>query len=97
MIKPSQRREMAKTAVEKRRISIRKSCLYFHVSEQRFRYQAKLSEENETIADWLLRLTDNQRNRGALVFSLLEKCERISLEPQASVLDLPRTRAQYAH
>ena len=64
MVKPSQRREMAKIAVEKRSISIRKSCLYFHVSEQCFRYQAKLSEENENIADWLLRLTDNQRNWG---------------------------------
>lgn len=64
MVKPSQRREMAKMAVDRRRISIRKSCLYFHVSEQCFRYQPKLSEENEKIADWLLRLTDNQRNWG---------------------------------
>lgn len=30
--------------------------------EEENRYQAKLSKENEAIADWLIRITDSQRN-----------------------------------
>ncbi len=34
------------------------------ISETCFRYEAKLSDENAEIADWLIRLTHNQRNWG---------------------------------
>jgi putative transposase len=34
------------------------------VSEPCYRYEAKKNAENERIADWLLRLTDNHRNWG---------------------------------
>lgn len=64
MVKPSQRREMAKQAVEQKGISIRLSCVAFAISETCYRYQPKLSEENDEIADWLTRLTHNQRNWG---------------------------------
>lgn len=64
MVKPQQRRELAKEAVANRDISIRLACETFGISETCYRYQAKLSDENEIIADWLLRLTHNQRNWG---------------------------------
>jgi len=64
VVKPSQRKEMALTAVVNRAISIRLACRIFVVSETCYRYQAKLSGENGLIADWLVRLTHNQRNWG---------------------------------
>ncbi len=54
MVKPSQRREMAKAAVINKSISIRLACHIFVVSETCYRYQAKLSGENSLIADWLV-------------------------------------------
>lgn len=64
MVKPSRRREMAKRAVEERKISVRLACTAFGISETCYRYTPKLSEENKLIADWLIRLTHNQRNWG---------------------------------
>ena len=55
---------MAKNVVSDTGISIRLACLSFGISETCYRYQAKLSVENEEIADWLIRLTHNQRNWG---------------------------------
>jgi putative transposase len=39
-------------------------CRTFGISETCYRYQPKLSDENAQIADWLLRITHNQRNWG---------------------------------
>ena len=64
MVKPSQRREMAKQAVVQKGVSVRLSCAAFAISETCYRYQPKLSEENDEIADWLTRLTHHQRNWG---------------------------------
>lgn len=64
MVRPSQRRGMAKQAVQQRGISIRLACSSFGISETCYRYRAKLSQENVRIADWLIRLTHNQRNWG---------------------------------
>ena len=64
MVKPSQRREMAQEAVSQGRVSIRLACCIFVVSETCYRYQPKLSRENEQIADWLIRLAHSQRNWG---------------------------------
>ena len=64
MVRPSQRCEMAKKAVTERSISIRLACAVFQISETCYRYKRKLSAENIRIADWLIRLTDNQRNWG---------------------------------
>jgi len=64
VVKPSQRREMAKASVENRQIPIRLACLIFTVSETCYRYQPKLCSENAEIADWLIRITHNQRNWG---------------------------------
>lgn len=64
MVKPSRRSEMAKQAVMQKEMSIRLACIAFTISETCYRYQPKLSDENAEIADWLVRLTHNQRNWG---------------------------------
>ena len=61
MVRPSHRREMAQKAVSECNISIRLACEIFSVSETCYRYEAKHNAENEQIADWLIRLTDNNR------------------------------------
>ena len=55
---------MAKQAVTQREISIRLACDIYGISETCYRYRSGLSAENRIIADWLLRLTHNQRNWG---------------------------------
>ena len=55
---------MAQKAVKERGVAIRLACWMFSISETCYRYQAKLSDENAEIADWLVRLTHNQRNWG---------------------------------
>jgi len=64
VVKPSQRREMAVEMVDNHQISVRLACRIFVVSETCYRYQPKLSSENAVIADWLIRLTHNQKNWG---------------------------------
>ena len=55
---------MAKEAVECRGISIRLACEALFISQNCYRYEPKLSGENAEIADWLIRLTHNQKNWG---------------------------------
>ena len=55
---------MATQAVAHCAISIRLACRVFRVSEGCYRYQPVLAEENQLIADWLLRITASQRNWG---------------------------------
>ena len=55
---------MAKKAVAKHTLSVRFACAVFKISETCYRYKRKLSAENIRIADWLIRLTENQRNWG---------------------------------
>jgi putative transposase len=55
---------MASWAVKNKGRSIRRACELFRVSQTCYRYKAKLSDQNEQIADWLVRLTHNQRNWG---------------------------------
>ncbi len=64
MVRPSRRREMAKRAVLERAMSVRVACQAFGISETCYRYRPKLRLENSRIADWLIRLTHNQRNWG---------------------------------
>ncbi len=64
MVKPFQRRAMAKDAVCKGRLNIRSACEAFTVSQTCYRYQPKLSEENEQIADWLELLVKRKKNWG---------------------------------
>jgi len=55
---------MAKEAVSARGISVRLACASFMISETCYRYEAKGSAENARIADWLIRLTHNQKQWG---------------------------------
>src|SRR3990167_1787685 len=64
VVKPSSRREMALSVVQTSRLSIRAACVAFSISETCYRYQPKHASENDDIADWLIRLTHNQRNWG---------------------------------
>lgn len=64
MVRPSLSREMAKKAVQQYGCSIRVACTAFAISVVCYGYHAKLSSENAVIADWLVRLTNNQRNWG---------------------------------
>ena len=53
---------MARKLIDRRGLSIRLACEIFGISQTCYRYRAKLSHENALIADWLVRLTHNQRN-----------------------------------
>jgi putative transposase len=55
---------MARTMVKQQPVGIRFSCLLFSISETCYRYEPKLSSENDLIADWLVRVTHNQKNWG---------------------------------
>lgn len=65
---------MATKAVVYYGISIRQAR---QVSEGCYRYQPVLTDENQEIADWLLRLTANQRSWG------FELCFRICVTSKA--------------
>ncbi len=64
MVKASDRKVMAKEAIALYNISISLVCRTFSISETCYRYDSKLSRDNEKIADLLLGLTQNQRNWG---------------------------------
>ena len=52
--------------------NIRLACRTFSISETCYRYQAKLSDDNVLIADWLLQLTQEHKRWGfGLCFSYL--------------------------
>lgn len=55
---------MAKEVVQQRKVTIKLACQVFTLSESCYRYESKTREENDQIVDWLLRLTDNNRNWG---------------------------------
>ena len=55
---------MAHTARKQYGMSIRIACEVFTISETCYRYEAKLSDENAQIADWLLRLTVTYKRWG---------------------------------
>ncbi|WP_372760508.1 IS3 family transposase [Litorivivens sp.] len=63
-VKPSQRREMATAAIQRHGISIRFACECLGISQSGFYYKAKLSGDNQLIADWLLRLTATNKRWG---------------------------------
>ena len=55
---------MASRAVAERGATITLACAAFGISQACYRYQPKLQPENVQIADWLVRITDNNRNWG---------------------------------
>jgi len=92
---------MAVSAVQRHGISIALACRTFSISETCYRYVRKLSDENDVIADWLVKLTDRKKAASALggLRSVLFTPTQYSwfwLEPQACVQDLLRTGTQPA-
>ena len=68
---------MAKSAVRKHRLAISVACRCFGISETCYRYEAKLSDENAEIADWLLRLSTAHKRWGfGLCFAYLRNVKR---------------------
>jgi len=63
-MKPSQRKEMAVSALNKFGLSIRFTCICLGISQTCYRYQSKLSSDNALIVDWLLRLTQTHKRWG---------------------------------
>ena len=55
---------MAEWAVRYRSANIALACRAFSISETCYRYQPKLSDENELIADWLVTLTTAKKTGG---------------------------------
>ena len=55
---------MAEHAVAQRGLSIRLACQAFQISQACYRYKAQRCIEDDEIAQWLLRLTDNNRSWG---------------------------------
>lgn len=55
---------MAQAIVKERAISIRLACLCLGISETCYRYQTKLTGENQQLADWLLKLTATHKRWG---------------------------------
>ncbi len=55
---------MAQRAVRDKAIPIRLACEALRFSESSYRYEAKHNAESELIANWLIRLMDNNRSRG---------------------------------
>lgn len=62
MVRPSQRREMARQAVKAGSTRIAHACATFGVSQICYRYLAKASEENSVIAGWPVSLTSAYRD-----------------------------------
>jgi putative transposase len=54
---------MAKEAVRNKNVSVALACRAFDISETCYRYEAKLSDENAEIADWLVRLAGSDATR----------------------------------
>ena len=55
---------MAMKAVIEKSVSIRLACTIFCISTNCYRYQPLLDAENQSISDWLIKLTDNNRSWG---------------------------------
>ncbi|CBA16335.1 hypothetical isxac2 transposase orfb (fragment) protein [Xanthomonas albilineans GPE PC73] len=89
MVRPSQRREMAQSAVVEGRATIRHACQTFAVSQTCFRYKAKASEDNAQIVDWLVRLKTAHRDWGA-VLSVPAQCEGAGWNHRRGLSNLPR-------
>ena len=94
---------MTQWAVASKSVSIRQACAHFSLSPTCYRYQPKLLDENERIADWLVHLTYNQKNWGfGLCFLHLrnvcgfgwnhKRVYRIYREPELNLRFKPKKR-----
>lgn len=78
MVRASRRKEMAQQAVATRGVSIRLACVAFGISETCYRYRPRSTQENEVIADWLVRLTHEHKDWGfGLCFAYLRNVKAL--------------------
>jgi putative transposase len=76
---------MAQWAVTERSATVKLACQALGISQTCYRCRAKLDAENDVIADWLVRLTNNQRNWGfGLCFLYLRNVKASSGTTNAS-------------
>lgn len=64
VVKPQERKALAQAAVTQHKLSIKRACRYFLISETCYRYEPKLADENQLIADHLIDLTGHEKNWG---------------------------------
>ena len=89
---------MARKAVAARRCSIRFACQAFSISQTCYRYQAKLKHEEAVIADWLVRLTHNQRNWGfGLCYLYLRNVKTVQEKRRTPLSDSGTSVGQNIH
>ena len=89
---------MAVSAVRRHGVSVALACRTFSISETCYRYVCKLSDENEEIANWLVKLTDKERAWGfGSLLSASAQCAWLRLEPQTRASDLPRVGVEPAN
>ncbi len=55
---------MAQHYVASKGVTIKLACAAFSISETCYRYQALQSSENQLIADWLIKRTDDEKGCG---------------------------------
>ena len=61
VLRPVQHKIIAQQAAEQCKISISIVCLIFKVSQTCYRYKALLKEENVPIAEWMVKLTSENK------------------------------------
>jgi len=86
---------MAIKVVQERGLPIRVACLVFRMSESCYRHDRKTSVENEEIANWLLRLTDNHCNVKGFGWNH-KRIYRIYRELELNLRIKPRKRLERA-
>ena len=64
MVAPSRRKVLACHYIEARRISIRRACHIFGISVTCYYHKSVATDENQQIADLLIKLTDENKNWG---------------------------------
>ncbi len=70
---------MAQAVVATEGTTIKLACAAFGISESCYRYQPKLSSENDEIADWLIRLTEKDSDWGfGMCFDYLRNVQGFS-------------------
>jgi len=70
VVKPVRRRELARKVKAEYPVSIRIACEVLSISACCNSYQARLSNDNAEIADWLLRLTTANKRWGLGLWAL---------------------------
>ena len=88
---------MAHQAVQQHGMSIKAACHVFQIRQACYRYVASRSIEDDEIVQWLLQLTDNNRNWGfGLCFLYLQRA-RLRMESQACLPRLSGVGAEPAY